>query len=65
VTNVCVVVEHDRGHVPESTLEALTSARSIAAGLGVTVDAIVMGEGAELTYIPLGEYGAGVVHHLT
>jgi electron transfer flavoprotein alpha subunit len=65
VSNLFVVVEHDRGHVPEATLEALTSARGIAAGLGVTVDAVVMGEGAEVTYTPLAEYGAGVVHHLT
>lgn len=62
---VLVVIEHDRGHVPEATLEALTSARSIAAGLGLSVHAVVMGDGAEMTYTPLGEYGAAVVHHLT
>lgn len=62
---VLVVAEHDRGHVPEATLEALTSARSIAAGLGVSVHAAVMGEGAELTTAKLGEYGAETIHHLT
>lgn len=64
MSNVLVVVEHDRGHVPEATFEALTSARGIAAGLGTAVHAVVMGDGAEMTYTPLGEYGAGVVHHL-
>jgi electron transfer flavoprotein alpha subunit len=65
MSNVLVVVEHDRGHLATATLEALTSARGIAAGLGVTIEAVVMGEGAEVTYIPLGEYGAGAVRHLT
>ena len=62
---VLVVAEHDRGHVPEATLEALTSARSVAAGLGVSVHAAVMGEGAELATSQLGEYGAEVIHYLT
>ena len=62
---VLVVVEHDRGHVPDATLEALTSARGIAAGLGLPVHAAVMGEGAEMTTTCLGEYGAEAVHHLT
>jgi len=62
---VLVVAEHDRGHVPEATLEALTSARSIAGGLGIPVHAAVMGEGAELTFTKLAEFGAAVVHHLT
>ena len=62
---VLVVAEHDRGHVPDSTLEALTSARGIAGGLGLPVHAAVMGEGAEMTVAQLGEYGAEAVHHLT
>lgn len=62
---VLVVAEHDRGHVADSTLEALTSARGIAAGLGVPVHAAVMGEGAEMTVAQLGEYGAEAIHHLT
>ena len=51
--------------MPEATLEALTSARSIAGGLGVPVHAAVMGEGADLTFAKLGEYGAEAIHHLT
>ncbi len=62
---VLVVVEHDRGHVPESTFEALTSARSIAGGLGLPVHAAVMGEGADMAAGVVGEYGAEAVHHLT
>ena len=62
---VLVVIEHDRGHVPESTFEALTSARAIAGGLGVSVHAAVMGDGGDLAAAAVGEYGADVVHHLT
>lgn len=62
---VLVVAEHDRGHVPDSTFEALTSARAIAGGLGVPVHAAVMGEGADMAAGALGEYGAEAVHHLT
>ena len=62
---VLVVVEHDRGHVPEATLEALTSARGIAGGLSLPVHAAVMGEGADLTFPKLAEFGAAAVHHLT
>ncbi len=62
---VLVVVEHDRGHVPEATLEALTSARSIAGGLGLPVHAAAIGEGAEMVAAQVGEYGAEVIHHLT
>ena len=62
---VLVVVEHDRGHVPEAVREALTSARSIAGGLGIEVHAAVMGEGADLATASLGECGAEVIHHLT
>ena len=61
---VLVVIEHDRGHVPPSTLEALTSARSIAGGLGIDVHAAVMGEGAELTTESVAEYGADEIHNL-
>jgi electron transfer flavoprotein alpha subunit len=62
---VLVVVEHDRGHVPDAVLEALTSARGIAGGLGLPVHAVVMGDGADLALASLGEYGAEAVHHLT
>ncbi len=65
MTAVLVVVEHDRGHVPDAVLEALTSARGIAAGLGLPVHAVVMGDGADLALASLGEYGAEAVHHLT
>jgi len=51
--------------MPDATLEALTSARSIAGGLGLPVHVAVMGEGAELTFAALGEYGAEAIHHLT
>lgn len=62
---VLVVVEHDRGHMPEASLEAMTSARAIAGGLGLDVHAVVMGDGADLTTGQLAEYGAEAIHHLT
>ncbi len=63
--SVLVAIEHDRGHLSTGSLEALTSARAIAGGLGAPVHAAVMGEGAELTFTQLGEYGAEAIHHLT
>ncbi len=62
---VLVVAEHDRGHLATATLEALTSARGIAGGLGLPVHAAIMGEGAEMATAQLGEYGAEAIHHLT
>jgi len=59
--SVLVVVEHDRGAVPEAMFEALTAAR----GFDRTVEAAVMGEGAADAAAQLGRYGAETVHHLT
>ena len=58
---VLVIVEHDRGAVPDAALEALTAARKFA----VPVHAAVMGEGAADATASLGAYGAETVHHLT
>ena len=51
--------------MPDATLEALTSARGIAGGLGLAVHAAVMGDGADLTTTQLAEYGAEAIHHVT
>lgn len=62
---VVVLVEHDRGQVPEAGLEALTAARGVAAGLGLAVTAAVMGDGASEAAASLGAYGAEAIYHLT
>ncbi|NNC79427.1 MAG: electron transfer flavoprotein subunit alpha/FixB family protein [Acidimicrobiales bacterium] len=59
--SVLVIIEHDRGAVPEAMFEALTAAR----GFGMPVHAAVMGEGAADAATALGAYGAETVHHLT
>ena len=59
--SVLVIVEHDRGAVPEAAFEALTAARTF----GQPVHAAVMGEGAADAARSLGAYGAESVHHLT
>lgn len=58
---VLVIIEHDRGAVPEAMFEALTAARTF----GMPVHAAVMGEGAAEAAGILGAYGAEIVHHLT
>ncbi|MGI9607861.1 MAG: electron transfer flavoprotein subunit alpha/FixB family protein, partial [Acidimicrobiales bacterium] len=58
---VLVIIEHDRGAVPEAMFEALTAARIF----GTPVHAAVMGEGAADAASVLGAYGAETVHHLT
>ena len=56
-----VVVEHDRGAVPDAMFEALTAAR----GFGMPVHAAVTGDGAAEAAGVLGAWGAEVVHHAT
>jgi electron transfer flavoprotein alpha subunit len=58
---VLVIIEHDRGAVPEAMFEALTAARTF----GMPVHAAVMGEGATEAAATLGAYGAETVHQLT
>ncbi len=55
-----VLVEHDRGEVAPTSLEALTFARRFG-----PVTAIVIGEGADKAAIGLGDHGADVVKILT
>ncbi len=58
---VLVVVEHDRGNVPEAMFEAVTAARSF----DMPVHAAVTGEGAIDAAGTVGAYGAEVVHVAT
>lgn len=45
--SVLVLVDHDRGEVSETTLQAVTLARSVADGLGVGLAAVVIGAGSD------------------
>lgn len=58
---VLVVIDHDRGEVAPAMFEALTAAR----GLDGDVEALVMGEGADVAATQLGAYGAETIHHVT
>ncbi len=58
---VLVIIEHDRGNVPEAAFEALTAARQF----GLPVEAAVTGEGAADAAASLGAYGAETIHHAT
>ena len=55
-----VLIEHDRGEVAPTSLEALTFARAHG-----PVTAIVIGEGADTAAVGLGDYGAETVKVLT
>lgn len=68
MSSVAVLVDHDRGVPSVGALEALTAARTLAADLGVAVDAVVLGDdglfqthGADL-FAACTEHGAVTVH---
>jgi electron transfer flavoprotein alpha subunit len=61
VTGVLVLVDHDRGRVGETTLEALTAARDLP---DATVEAVVCGSGGEEQAGRLAAHGAVAVHVL-
>jgi electron transfer flavoprotein alpha subunit len=45
--SVLVVIDHDRGEVSEVALQAVSLARSVADGVGGSLAAVVIGEGAD------------------
>ena len=59
-TTVLVLVETDEGGATEVSRETLTFAR----GLGLEVQALVIGHGPSGLVEQLGAYGVGVVHHV-
>ncbi len=68
MSSVAVLIDHDRGIPSGGALEALTAARTLAAGLGAAVDAVVLGDselfdthGASLV-AACASHGAAVVH---
>jgi electron transfer flavoprotein alpha subunit len=59
---VLAFVEHAGGEPDRLSLEALALARRIAGGLGATVDAVLLGTGAETASSRLGTHGVALAH---
>ena len=56
------LIEHDRGDIPETTLEGLTAARGVAAAAGESLEAVIIGETGHPLAGELGAYGVDKVH---
>lgn len=64
MSTVLVVVEHDRGDLPDASLEALTFARDVADQIaGASVEALLIGESASSLADACAAHGAVVCHH--
>jgi electron transfer flavoprotein alpha subunit len=59
---VLAFVEHLDGEPDRLSLEALVLARGVAKALGVPLDAVVLGSGAEAAAARLGVHGVGLAH---
>lgn len=59
---ILTLITHDRGAVEETSLQALTLARSLATELEEPLHAVWIGDGVEGA--PLSEHGVAVVHHV-
>lgn len=59
-----VLLEHDRGAMPEAAREAMTAGRDLASDMGADLHAAVIGEGCDELIEPAGEMGAEVVHRV-
>ena len=62
---VLVFIEHAGGEPDRLSLEAVALAHRVAAALGVPLDALVLGSGAEAVSARLGPYGVGLAHVAT
>ena len=62
---VLAFVEHAAGEADRLSLEALAMARAIATKSGATVDAVLLGSGAEAVAGSLGALGVGLAHVAT
>lgn len=56
------LIEHDRGNLNEASLEMLTLARDVAEQLDVSLEAVLIGEGARPLAEELAAYGVSEVH---
>ena len=59
---VLAFVEHAGGEADRLSLEALSLARGLAGRLGVQLDAVLLGTGADGAASRLGTYGVGLAH---
>ncbi|MGD2061646.1 MAG: electron transfer flavoprotein subunit alpha/FixB family protein [Acidimicrobiia bacterium] len=59
---ILALVTHDRGVVEETSLQALTLARSLAADLGEPLDAVWIGDGLDADLI--APHGVETIHHV-
>lgn len=62
--SVLLIVEHDRGTLAPATLEGLAAARTLAAELGTSVEALSIGAAADALAGELAAHGAAVVHQV-
>ena len=62
---VLAFVEHAGSEPDRLSLEALALARGLAKALGVPLDAVLLGSGAEAMTAQLGPYGVGLAHVAT
>ena len=60
-----VLVEHDRGAITEGAREALTAGRDLAEQMGVELEAVIIGEGADDVVDEATTHGAETVHVVT
>ena len=59
---ILTLITHDRGHLEETTLQALTFARSLSVDLGLPLHAVWIGESDIDERV--GGHGASVIHHI-
>jgi electron transfer flavoprotein alpha subunit len=62
---VLAFVEHDRGEPAETSLEALSFARELAADTGTNLEAVAVGDEAAGTVDALGDHGVTTLYHVT
>lgn len=60
--SLLVILEHDRGALVEGAREALTAAQDLADQMGVDVEAVIIGDGADGLTDEAAAYGAETVH---
>lgn len=65
MSTLLAIVEHDDGAVDEVALELVTAGHGIAADLGTTLTAVLIGPGGQDAAAALGAYGAAAVRILS
>jgi electron transfer flavoprotein alpha subunit len=63
--SLLVVIEHDRGQIASASLEALTFGRGLAAQMGTSMEAVIVGDNGAVLADQVAAYGATASHVLT